>query len=173
MTTLSSPKTYEPVESTFCSSTVSKNDIVFESELPHLNYYEVIWFNSDVENPIKLNRLRKISDYIKLFDNFDNCRDYIEMVTTTSDKIAIFLVTSGHSSEKLILTVHNLNRIFSIHCLIKNSTEEEWMLKESKVSFYYHQKNTIMSNIVEKLSLREKYSKIETSKIENDLYLSI
>jgi hypothetical protein len=136
ITTTSASETCESVNPTFLSSTLSKNDAVFYLELSQLDCYEIIWFNSDVDNPIKLNRLRKISDYVKFFDNIDNCRDYIEMVANVSDKNATLLVTSGHLAEKLVLSVHHLNQISSIHCLIKTSSEEKSMKNNPKVSLY-------------------------------------
>ena len=117
LTTISIPQTCESVECKASSSSLSENSVEFDSELSHLESYEIIWFNCDTENPVKLNRLRKISDYIKFFDNVDLCRHYIEMITIASDKNVIFLVASGHLADELILPVHHLNHIRSIHCL--------------------------------------------------------
>jgi hypothetical protein len=62
---------------TLTPSTLPKNDA-----LSDLDYYEIIWFNSDPENPVKLDRLRTISDCVKFFDNIDNCREYIAMIAS-------------------------------------------------------------------------------------------
>jgi hypothetical protein len=119
---------------TSAPSTLPKNEAVFDPKLLHLDNYEIIWFNSDAENPIKFNRLRTISDYVKFFDNINNCREHIERIIAASDQRTIFLVTSGHSAEKLVPTVNRLNQICSIHCLIKDTLENEWILNDPKVS---------------------------------------
>jgi hypothetical protein len=66
VTTMSIPKTCESTEPTPSPSGLLENDAVFDPELSHPDCYEIVWYNSDVENPIKLNRLRQISDYINL-----------------------------------------------------------------------------------------------------------
>ncbi|CAF3430033.1 unnamed protein product [Rotaria socialis] len=129
-------ETCESIEPTSLPSTLPKNDAAFDLELCRLDHYEIIWFNSDVDNPIKLNRLRKISDYVKFFDNIENCRDYIEIVATASDKSALFLVSSGPLAKKLVLAVHHLNAISSIHCLINAYSEEEWMTNDPKIKIH-------------------------------------
>ncbi len=135
---MSLPEACESTEPTPSPSGLLENDAVFDPELSHPDCYEIVWFNSDVENPIKLNRLRQISDYIHFFNNVDNCRDYIEMIMTASDNNPIFLVTSGYLSEKLALSVCHFDRISSIHCLTKTSSEEEWMKNNPKVSLNTH-----------------------------------
>jgi hypothetical protein len=140
---------------TLTPSTLPKNDA-----LSDLDYYEIIWFNSDPENPVKLDRLRTISDCVKFFDNIDNCREYIE--TVVSDRSTIFLVTSGHAAEKLVPVVYNLNQIRSIHCLTKDVPEKEWMSKDPKVSlkdtFYFTlfflDKSSHYSSIAVKISIK-------------------
>jgi hypothetical protein len=56
------------------------------------------------------------------------------MMVTASDNNSIFLVTSSYLSKKLALSVCHFDRISSIHCLTKTSSEEEWMKNNPKVS---------------------------------------
>jgi hypothetical protein len=61
---MSLPETCESTEPIPSPFELLENNAVFDPELSHSDCYEIVWFNSDVENSIKLNRLRQINDYI-------------------------------------------------------------------------------------------------------------
>ncbi len=128
----------ESLQQTPVSSTLPKNNEASDRELPDLYYYEIVWLNSDTENPVKFDRLRTISDCITFFDNIDNCREYIETVTISSDRNSLFLVTCGHLANKLVSAVYHLDSVSSINCLITGTCEEEWTPKDPKVSSKDH-----------------------------------
>ena len=131
-TVFSEPKT-DMIQATSFASTLVENDMTSDSELSVLDPYELVWFNSDAENPIKLNRLRKISDYSKYFDDVDRCRDYIGRNMSAFNASTIFLVITGQTAENLLHGIQDLRQISSIHWLTATTSELEMIINNVKV----------------------------------------
>ncbi|CAF1421683.1 unnamed protein product, partial [Didymodactylos carnosus] len=115
---------------------IAKRYRVFDREKVNLESHQLVWFGLNVDRNEKsdtivtLEGLRKIVDYTKIFDDVEQCQQYIEQ---TKDTIT-FLVTSDHRGEQLVSRVHNLNRVSSIYiyCLNKEY-HQKWASNYSKI----------------------------------------
>ncbi|CAF0896001.1 unnamed protein product [Didymodactylos carnosus] len=102
------------------------------SLIKNLEDYTIIWLDSDIlTNYETKQRLRCIINYIKLFDNCDECLRYIN--TLEKDEKIFFLV-SGHFCQSIVPTVHDLEQILFIYIFCNAPLlYDEWSKKYSKI----------------------------------------
>ena len=74
----------------------------------NLEDFTVIWLDSKSHSVDTTVRLRCIINFLKIFNNVDECFRYISSITTEK----IFLITSGSLGEAIIPLVHGINFIF-------------------------------------------------------------
>ncbi|CAF1529931.1 unnamed protein product, partial [Didymodactylos carnosus] len=81
----------------------------------------LIWLDVDsnkTDDDVILNKLRSIVNYIKIFDQLDECINYIKSITNEK----IFLIVSDQLSKQLIIRVYNEPQIDSIYVFSSDST---------------------------------------------------
>jgi hypothetical protein len=83
---------------------------IFDRERLNLDSYQLIWFGAC--SRIRIENLRKIIDYTKVFDNAHECRKYIE---DTNNSTTTFLVCSTLVAEKIILQVECFESVKAIY----------------------------------------------------------
>ncbi|CAF1192313.1 unnamed protein product [Didymodactylos carnosus] len=108
----------------------------------------VVWLdasiNSSKDNVRSKAELRSTINYLKTFDDADECIDYILSVRTES----VFLIVSGSFGQTLLPLVHDLKQIEFIYIFCSNKQWHlEWASHFSKV----HGVHTDMKHICEAL----------------------
>ncbi|CAF3851750.1 unnamed protein product [Rotaria magnacalcarata] len=117
-------------------TTTADSTILINDEKINLESHQLVWLDEKTseqisENIVTIESLRKIVDYTKLFDNVEECRQYLE---NSKDHNDIFLVTSGQSGEKLIPEVHRLQNVLLIYVYCQDKEyHEQWASKYQKV----------------------------------------
>ncbi|CAF1046281.1 unnamed protein product [Didymodactylos carnosus] len=85
-----------------------------------------------------LNKLRSIVNYIQIFDQSDECVDYVKSVKNEK----IFIIVSDMLAEQLIDRVHNEPQLDSIYVFCSDSTaiveHELWTKQYGKVRNVYN-----------------------------------
>ncbi|CAF1451522.1 unnamed protein product [Rotaria magnacalcarata] len=116
-------------------TTTADSTILINDEKINLESHQLVWLDEKTseqisENIVTIESLRKIVDYTKLFDNVEECRQYLE---NSKDHNDIFLVTSGQSGEKLIPEVHRLQNVLLIYVYCQDKEyHEQWASKYQK-----------------------------------------
>jgi tetratricopeptide (TPR) repeat protein len=82
--------------------------------------------------------LRNIVNYLKIFDNIDDCIQYLSAVTHER----IFLITSGQVGNHVVPLVHHLDQLYSIYIFVINDElHKRWCSKYSKIrGLFVHEK---------------------------------
>ena len=92
------------------SSNQQRYDLKFEQ-------YTLVWLNEtfDSEKIVEFmkNKLRRIINYVKIFQNVDECVNYI----SKHDQEHIYFLASGPSTETIITRIHEIQQIESIYIL--------------------------------------------------------
>ena len=105
----------------------------FDRSRVNLESHQLIWCDTNVnslvrqsESLVTIDKLRQIVDYTKLYDNANECLQYVEQ---TKD-LKTFLVCSEQSAEKLVPQMHEWRNIRSIYiyCLENNESHLEQRL---------------------------------------------
>jgi hypothetical protein len=118
------------------SETQERRRQFFDRERVNLDSHQLLWCDSNISgltentgSTVTINELRKIVDYTKLFDNVDECHQFIKQ---TGDTIT-FLICSAQFAECLIPYIHDLKNVKSIYVYCPNN-QSQWSTKSSKVS---------------------------------------
>jgi hypothetical protein len=126
------------MESNESSSKQSLSSPIGES----LEIFCLIWLDLSRNNihenlDIQL-QLRSIINYLKLFEDIDDCEQYIRSLS--KDDRIILLVNEKLASE-IISRIHELRQIISIY-IYSNDTQEDhqWINQYKKVSLYQKKK---------------------------------
>jgi hypothetical protein len=95
----------------------------------------LIWLVDDIFNNntiiSSLKNLQELVDDTKLFDDFNNCKDFLEQTTDRTT----FLVVSDQSEKSFIPQICHMKHIWSIHIYYQNVNKERRQERtESKVS---------------------------------------
>ncbi len=96
---------------------------------------QLIWLVDDIFNNntiiSSLKNLQELVDDTKLFDDFNNCKDFLEQTTDRTT----FLVVSDQSEKSFIPQICHMKHIWSIHIYYQNVNKERRQERtESKVS---------------------------------------
>ena len=94
---------------------------LFNRERVNLESYQLVWLDDNVNNNKKditgtLEGLRIIIDYTKLFDNAEECRQFIEQTKDTTT----FLICSGQLGQGFVPEIYHLKKIWSIYIYCQN-----------------------------------------------------
>ncbi|CAF0946668.1 unnamed protein product [Didymodactylos carnosus] len=132
----------------------------FNRERVNLESHQLVWLNDNVnksnDNDTTLKEdLRKIVDYTKLFDNVEQCLQYIE---ETKDSIT-FLVCSEQFGEILVPQIYHLQNIWSIYIYCHNKEyHQNWTTNYSKIK----QVHTTLEDLLKTLSENvEEYKRLD------------
>ncbi|CAF4354691.1 unnamed protein product, partial [Adineta steineri] len=85
----------------------------------HLESFSLIWLNNN-ENVDIQRELRNIINHIEIFDDVEECKNYIE---NTSENDRLVLVTNDEFGRQIIPSIHQLRQISSIYI---NSQDNQW-----------------------------------------------
>ncbi|CAF1506554.1 unnamed protein product [Adineta ricciae] len=113
---------------------------ILNRERINLESYQLIWLDSNTHSVINndtavtLTNLRKIVDYTKLYNEKEECIQYIKQTSNTTT----FLVCSGSLGEQTIPIVHSMNNIWTIYIFCQNKDyHEKWATNYSKIKRVY------------------------------------
>lgn len=106
----------------------------------NLDSHQLVWLDAKVhdheyrDTAVSLEALRQIIDYTKLFDNVQDCKEYLKQ----TDNGLTYLVVSGSLGKTFIPQIHDLESIFKIYvyCQIKKY-HQQWASNHSKVNVIY------------------------------------
>ena len=106
----------------------------------NLETYSLIWLdtavNTSQENILAQQQLRTSINYLLIFEDEDECEEYIRS-TPKQDRI-IFIV-SGQLGQKIVPRTHQLQQVFSIYVYCSDKTRYLlWAEEFSKVILGYH-----------------------------------
>jgi uncharacterized protein (DUF4213/DUF364 family) len=101
----------------------------------NLETYFLIWLdaavNSSEENVDAQQQLRKSINHLTIFDDDNECEDYIRSVSK-DDRIV--LIVSGQLGRKIVPRIHQLRQITSIYVYCRNKKQnEQWAQEFIKV----------------------------------------
>jgi len=107
-------------------------------EEDNLETYSLVWLDASVDSSEqKLNiqrRLRSSINYLKTFNNENQCEHYL---LSTSNDDRILLIISGQLGKDLVSRIHHLRQISSIYVYcIDRRKHESWSIQYSKVNKY-------------------------------------
>jgi hypothetical protein len=92
---------------------VSYIEITLNREKINLESHQLVWLDAKIhdheyqDTTVNLEGLRRIIDYTKLFDNVQDCKEYLER----TDNGLIYLATSGSLRLTFIPQVHDIDSI--------------------------------------------------------------
>jgi hypothetical protein len=108
----------------------------------NLELITLIWLDKFVdatqENREIQDKLRSIINYLKIFDNCQECEDFIKnKLNDKQDKI--ILIVSGQLGQEIIENIHHLRQIISIFVFCGNREKYLiWANNYKKVKFYFY-----------------------------------
>jgi hypothetical protein len=98
----------------------------------NLEFFSVIWLDKTVNKPIQIQQqLRKIINYLKIFQNENECQEYLKSLS--KNEYIIFIVNAQLGPE-ILPFVHHLQQIFSIYIYSSNKNlDQSWIDQFNKV----------------------------------------
>lgn len=114
----------------------------------NLELFSFIWLDSNLE--IKDNRflneqLRSIINYVKKFEDIDECERYIQQ---TSSEDRLVMIVSGSQGQHLLPRIHRLRQITSIYVFcMDESKHKKWTEHFFKIKFVTSQLNDLIDCI--------------------------
>ncbi|CAF3825387.1 unnamed protein product [Rotaria sp. Silwood1] len=120
----------------------SSNSLTIEQSLnhdKHLDIYTVVWLDNRIKkskkiiSPQQQQQLRTIINDIKIFENENDCEEYIKQM---SEDEYIILIINDQIEEKFISYTHNLQQIFSIYIYSSNkiNIDQQWINQYNKIN---------------------------------------
>ncbi|CAF4271617.1 unnamed protein product [Rotaria magnacalcarata] len=134
-TTSTIPSVQDDYQNTSTYNVMQQRQI-FDREKINLESHQLVWLdptvdrNQESDTLASLENLRKIVDYTKLFNNVEQCQQFIEQTKTTTT----FIITSDDLDEQLVSNVYNLKNVYSIYIYnTTNNYQQEWISNYSKI----------------------------------------
>jgi phosphoribosylpyrophosphate synthetase len=100
--------------------------------------YGIVWIEENIENIMHLTisciKLRLITDFLRTFDNINQCKNYIQGIKGAKK---IFLCVSFTYAVELLTEIHDMHQIHTIYVYNTNSNKpinQECFAKYAKVS---------------------------------------
>jgi hypothetical protein len=111
----------------------SSNETLIYNE--NLENFSIIWLdNINIKSQKKISiqqQLRRIINFIKIFQNEDDCEKYIKQMS--KDEYIIFII-NDQIGERFIPHIHHLKQIFSIYIYSSTkNTDQQWINQYNKV----------------------------------------
>ncbi|CAF0817847.1 unnamed protein product [Rotaria sordida] len=150
-------------QSTEISNSAKSDDQPMNS---NLESFACLWLdqniNSTQDNLQTHKELRQVINHLRIFDNIDECEQYIRQITNEK----LVLIVSGSLGQQLIPQLHDLPQFSACYIFCQDQkANEQWANK-------YHKVNGVF---VERAKLIDKISKdqIGRSKIEDGASISV
>jgi hypothetical protein len=100
-------------------------------QIENLEVFYLIWLGNQIDNEYQ-QHLRTIINYLIIFENEQNCFEYIQ--SRTKDDRIIFII-DGKFSQQIIPNVAHLRQINSIYIYsIDKKSNEQWTKNYKKVN---------------------------------------
>jgi tetratricopeptide (TPR) repeat protein len=105
----------------------------------------IVWLDLQFyAKPHHIDKFRGVVNYLKIFDNTDNCIQYV----STIKQEQIFLIVSGRTGKHIIPLVHHLSQLNSIYIFcIKDQTHKAWSSKYPKVKGVFIDEQTLYDRL--------------------------
>ncbi|CAF1224345.1 unnamed protein product [Adineta ricciae] len=123
----------------------------------HLELFSLVWLDNNlVEKRGTQEKLRAIINYLKKFHDIKSCQNYIEQ-RPKDDRIV--LIVNGQLGRHLVLSVHNLQQVFSIYVYCMNKQDnEQWAHDFTKVKQVVTELDELISYIQADFKIQKKVS---------------
>ncbi|CAF2156044.1 unnamed protein product [Rotaria magnacalcarata] len=113
--------------------------------------FSLLWLDGQVnateENKLAQRRLRSIINYLKLFENPQECRQYIK---NCSEQDRIVLIISGRLSKELVPQIHELRQLSSVYIYCRRKKEyKTWAKQFPKIKRIVVQLDDLIQRIKE------------------------
>ncbi|CAF3808194.1 unnamed protein product [Adineta steineri] len=118
----------------------TSNESIRKRNDNHLESFSLIWLTNN-ENVHIQTELRNIINHIEIFDDVEECKNYIE---NTSENDRLVLVTNDEFGRQIIPSIHQLRQISSIYI---NSQDKQWTNDFSKVKAIHVKMDELVSQI--------------------------
>ncbi|CAF1244539.1 unnamed protein product [Adineta steineri] len=133
----------------------------------NLEIFSVIWLdlstNNIHENIDIQHQLRSIINYLKLFEDIDDCEQYIRSLSK-DDRIVI--LTNENLALDITSRIHQLRRISSIYIYsIDNEKDYEWTNQYKKIKYTHNDLDEVVARI--------KIDHIKRKKLEEPLIINV
>ncbi|CAF1377734.1 unnamed protein product [Didymodactylos carnosus] len=132
------------------ADTTATRPTVFNRERVNLESHQLVWLDPNVNNSnesessITIEDLRKIIDYTKLFDNVEECQQYIVQTKDTTT----FLVISEQLGQILIPQIHHLKNIWIIYVYCHNTEyHQPWASHYSKIKQVHTELDQLLNDL--------------------------
>ena len=100
----------------------------------YLEIFSIIWLDKDVdvkEYQDTKQRLRSIINHLKIFDDVEKCKQYVEQ-RPKHDRLV--LIVSNELSRQIIPSIHKLRQVSAIYITSTDKTnDEQWAQEFIKV----------------------------------------
>lgn len=101
----------------------------------NLEIFSIIWLENRLNRSNKFislqKQLRTIINFFKIFQNENDCEEYIKQISKTE---YIILIINDQFGEKIISRIHHLQQIFSIYIYSSNKNiDQPWINQFIKV----------------------------------------
>ncbi|CAF0821311.1 unnamed protein product [Rotaria sordida] len=101
----------------------------------NLDIYTIIWLDNKnkkkSQKNISIQQLRTIINHLKIFEDENDCEEYIKQMS--QDEYIIF-ITDDQIGEKFISRIHHLQQIFSIYIYSSNNNiDQPWINQYNKI----------------------------------------
>jgi hypothetical protein len=96
----------------------------------NLETFSLLWLDAFVhkskENVDAQQRLRSIINHLKIFDDIQQCEEYIRQM---SHDDRLVLISSGRLGQELVPRIHQLRHVFSIYVYCMDKVRNEMWAK--------------------------------------------
>ncbi|CAF1300786.1 unnamed protein product [Adineta ricciae] len=105
----------------------------------------VVWLNNGINMKEPIEQLRAISNDIEVFDDADDCIDYITNLRT----VRIILIISNMTNPCIFTLAQDLSAIFAVYilCLSNEEIEKDWSQSIRKIKGIYTDTDQLVSRI--------------------------
>jgi len=119
------------------ASSHSKESDTYQTD-NNLESFALLWLDAQVDineaNRQAQKQLRNIINYLKTFDDENDCQQYILSV---SPQDRVVLIVSGRLGQIIVPRLHQLRQIISIYIYCTNKqANEQWSKRFTKVQYF-------------------------------------
>jgi len=115
----------------------------------NLETFSLLWLDAQVdtseENRQAQKQLRNIINHLKIFDNENDCQQYILSI---SPQDRVVFIVSGRLGQIIVPQVHHLRQIISIYIYCRNKQANELWSKNFTKVLYFSQSSLNLSFLV-------------------------
>ncbi|CAF2944381.1 unnamed protein product [Rotaria sp. Silwood2] len=129
-------------------SSSSHETISSKLNINNFGRYSIIWLDNSINSQNNIDTRKKIQssiNYLQIFEKLDECKKYIQSV---SSKHRIILIVSDYFGQQLIPEIQDLPQIFSIYIFCANEQcHYQWSKQYQKVKSVHNQLDDVINRI--------------------------